>query len=912
MDAARASREPSRSNTGEEGINLPVFEQPPALTRFLDQTEEAIRQRLARLRLFDRVFLLERDWMTRITVLMIILALFWGAVGGFDIFSFQTQVVGYVSQSSLHLSDVEIYSSVTLHGLREFFGFVQQLEMATLGFLLINALGLVPRHKWSLYLSVGLVNASILLLEGPVYLAPFNDNYFPAVGWYFLSPLGVAGHSAYVVSPLFFLGWLSLSAGVLLWTGWMVVHLRDWFRRTRVAPSGLRLPAFLWFLLATVVLTPVTYVPLVISTLWDMGSAYGGWPLSALSNQVVFWIFGHSIVYLLFLLPLVSLYFLIPILARRPVYSYRFAVVSALLFIVLTPMLGLHHLYLTPLPGWATWLTMALSFAIVVPSAITFFSLWMTLKGVPAGEWEWNAVALFALLSMGGMVFGGLTGPVLATQAWDVDLHNSLFVLSHFHAITVLGIAGGGFALLYAVFPILSGRQWFSATLARLHFVGTAVGGVTLVIGMDDLGSLGILRRQVILPVLPVVTVDQWVLFGGIVVVLLAQLFLVANGFLTVFKGELYSAAGLSFDEAVRRAAQSTCPRPRRVPVKDVPFVRRVPRARRERIEKVWIGTVGILLVLVLVAATPGALGVSQTIDNSGSGPSGTEFVTLYAQQYYWTVNETGPIHGSFNNTLVAYAGQWVALNMTAGGATQSLYIPFRSQAPVNVQVVPGSLSHALFQAPSVPGVYGAPDGEYDGPWFGQNAAALIVLPAPSADPFPTLSSFQSAGGAGDLYDPPVMPAARAALVANGEGLFNFSVPGPTLEAQAPSGGGPVSFSWTIPLSSIGINNYLVNDTSLAPNAQEQWVEQHNDTLPYGFRVLRLDPTVGLETVSQGPLRVGSLQVEDLTLTPGVYLYGVTRPVSYTYDPNGESTGQTGFQYGSVMGLWGVLWVGAS
>ncbi len=912
MAAVEPQRDRPRSNTGEAGVNLPVFEEPPALIRFLDQTEEAIRQRLAKLKLFERVFLLHRDWMTRITILMIILALFWGAVGGFDIFSFQTQVVGYVGQSSLHLSDVEIYSSVTLHGLREFFGFVQQLEMGVLGFLLINALGLVPRHKWSLYLSVGLVNASILLLEGPVYLSPFNDNYFPAIGWYFLSPLGVAGHSAYVVSPLFFLGWLSLAAGVLLWTGWMVVHLRDWFRKARASSSGLRFPAFLWMLLAAVVLTPVTYVPVVISTVWDMGAAYGGWALNALSNQVIFWIFGHSIVYLLFLLPLVSLYFLIPILARRPVYSYRFAVVSALMFIVLTPMLGIHHLYLTPLSAWSTWLTMALSFAIVVPSAITFFSLWMTLKGVPAHVWEWNAVALFALLSMGGMVFGGLTGPVVATQAWDVDLHNSLFVLSHFHAITVLGIAGGGFALLYAIFPILSGRQWFSAALARLHFLGTAVGGVTLVMGMDELGSLGILRRQVILPVLPVVTVDQWLLFSGMIVVLLAQLFLVANGFLTVFKGEIYSASGLSFDEAVRRAAQSTCPRPRRVPVQDVPFVRRVPRARREGVEKVWIGTVGILLVLVLAAATPGALKVSQGINDPGTGHANTEFITLYGQQYYWTVNETGAIRGSYNNTLVAYAGQWVALNMTAAGATQSLYIPFRSQAPVNVQVVPGSLSHALFQAPSSPGVYGVPDGEYDGPWFGQDAAALIVLPTPASGPLPSLAAFQSSGGEGDIYNPPVISAAKAALVANGEGLFNFSVPGPTLEAKAPPTGGPVTFSWTIPLSSIGINNYLANDTSLNPNAQEQWVEQHNDTLPYGFRVLRLDPSVGLIPVNQTPLRVGTVQSENLTLVPGVYLYGLTRPVSYIYDPNGESTGQTGFQAGSVMGLWGVLWVESS
>ncbi|EQD53165.1 cytochrome c oxidase subunit I, partial [mine drainage metagenome] len=143
---------------------------------------------------------------------------------------------------------------------------------------------------------------------------------------------------------------------------------------------------------------------------------------------------------------------------------------------------------------------MALSFAVVVPSAITVFSLWMTLKGVPARQWEWNAASLFAVLSFGGVIFGGLSGPVVATVPWDVSTHNSLFILSHFHAIVILGIVAGGFAFLYAMFPILTGRQWVSPLLARIHFALTAIGGVTIVLMFDQLGSLGVLRRAVIVP----------------------------------------------------------------------------------------------------------------------------------------------------------------------------------------------------------------------------------------------------------------------------------------------------------------------------------------------------------------------------------------------------------------------------
>ena len=886
---------------GQEPIG-PAFEQAPILTRFLDQTEEEIRRRLAKIRLFERVFLLERDWMTRITMLMLILGVFWGAVGGFDAFGFQTQVVAFADASALHLSNQEIYSSVTLHGIRELFGMTQQLEMAVFGLLAINALGIQPRHKWSLYLSVGLMNASMLLLQGPVYLTPFNDNYFPAIGWYFLSPLGVNGQSAYVVSPLWFLGWLALAASVLIWAGWLAVHLLAW-RRSPTGATWRRFPVFMWFVVGGLVLVPITYVPLLVSTIWDMGTAYAGWAIYPLANQVIFWMFGHSIVYVLFLLPLVVLYFLVPLLARRPVYSYRFAVVSGILFVVLTPLLGIHHIYLTPLPALADWLTMAASFAIIVPSAITVFSLWMTVKGVPAGEWEWNGASLFALLSFGGVIFGGLSGPDLATVPWDVSAHNSLFVLSHFHAIVILAIVAGGFAFLYATFPILTGRRWASPLLTRIHFALTAIGGLVIVLMFEQLGSIGVLRRAIVFPLLPQVTLDQTLLFAGIVTILIGQLFFVLNGFLTVFRGRHFSAAGLSFDEAVRSAAQSTAFPSARRPVRDIPFVRRVSRARRERAEKLWIGSVIVLLVVVLAFDTPGSFAVSNGIAGATSWPAGTEFATVTGQQYYWAVSEHGAVNGSFDNAFVAYAGSWLNLNLTGTGATRSVYIPFRSIPPVNVQVVPGSTSHALFQVPSQPGVYGAPDGEYDGPWFGQDASALIVLPDPGTNA--SLGAFHSDGGAGNIYDPFVVPAATADLVAEDEGIFNFSVPGPTLSA-AP---GPLAISWTVPLASIDLTNYLVNVTSTDPAAQQAYVVAHHGVLPDPFGLYRIDPARGLVTVTQGNLTIGSPQQLQGNVTTGVYLYGLARPVAYSYDPSGESGVGTGLDTGMVMGLWGVLWV---
>jgi heme/copper-type cytochrome/quinol oxidase subunit 1 len=883
-------------------LPTPLFEETPAVVRFFDTTEEAIRSRLAKATLFRRVFQLDRDWMTRITTLMVIASVFWGIVGALDIFDWRTQVTAYALGQALHLSNQEIYSSVTLHGIRMLFGFAQQLEFALFGIIFVTAFGLTPRHKWVYYLSVFLFNLSLVLMEGPFYLLPqFNDNYFPAVGWYFYSPLGIRGLSEYVASPLWFVGWILISVAAILWAGWMLVHFLDWWRSHR---GGVRrVPPFAFFVLAAVILIPLSYVSVLASSAWDLLNYFGYGPVSPLLNQVLFWFFGHGFVYVLFLIPITAFYFLIPVFAKRPIYSYRAAFAGAVMFTILTPLLAIHHLYLTPVPPWAAWLTMAITFLIVVPTAVSLFTIWMTLKGVKKGEWPWNAVTLFLLLSFGGTVAGGLTGPDNATLAFDIDLHNTLFVVSHFHAIALLSIAAGGFAVVYATFPLLAGRLWYSSRLARAHFAATAVGWSGLVTWMGLLGSDGLLRRTLLFPRTNAIIDGELWLTAFVIVAIGAQLFFVANAVLTLFYGELLTVQGLTLDEIVRKIAASTQPKPT-VPIADAPFTRRIPRTSREGAERMWSTVVVVLVVGVLVATSPLAISDSTAISSPPNPPAGAEYVTLVNHQYYWEVHEAGPVVGSFSNVIVVHAGQWVAVTGTANGATGGLYLPFRTLPVVNIQVIPGSTSYWLFQAPPIPGVYGAPDSEFNGPWFGQDVAALVVLPANGTS---SLAGFESNGGEGDVYDPPVMTANGAFLTGDQEGVFDDSVPGPTLTASA----GAVSFQCEVPMSSIGIDNYLVNVTTTNPNGQQLWVTDHNDTLPESLGIYAVNTTGrGLVPVTTQPLRVGPELNETATLAAGVYVYGLATPVSYVYDPAGESTWMTGSQEGMVMGLWGILWVG--
>ncbi len=886
--------------TPEERV--PVFERPPAIIRFFDATEEAIRSRLAKMTIFERVFQLNRDWMTRITMLMVVASVFWGILGAVDIFGFQTQVTAFALGQPLHLSNQEIYASLTLHGVRMLFGFAQQLELALFGIIFVTAFGITPRHKWAYYLTVFLLNLSLVFMEGPFYLLPyFNDNYFPATDWYFYSPLGIRGLSSYVATPLWYIGWILLAIAVMIWAGWMFVHFLDWWTSHR--GQARRLPPFALFVIALIILIPLSYIAVLISSGWDFANYLGYGPVNPLLNQIVFWFFGHGVVYVLFLIPITVFYFLVPIFAKRPIYSYRAAFAAAVIFTILTPVLSIHHLYLTPVPPWAAWVTMALTFLIIIPSAITFFTLWMTVKGVKKRDWQWNTVTLFLLLSFAGTMAGGLTGPDQNSLAFDIDLHNTMFIVSHFHTIALISIAAGGFALVYAAFPLLAGRLWYSPRLSQTHFVTTAIGWSGLVFFMDLLGSDGILRRSLIFPLASPIVFDQVWLTVFVVISIGAQLFFVANVLLTLFKGEVLSVQGLSLDEIIRKMAQSTHPKPT-VPISDVPFARKVPRARRERAERTWITVVVVLIVGVLFAISPLTFTDSTAIGSPPSDPpAGSEFVSLTGYQYYWGVSEQGPIVGNFSNVIVAQTNQWVVVTATATGATDGFYIPFRNLPVVDIQVIPDAMSYWTFQAPSVPGVYGAPDSEYNGPWFGQDAAALVVLPANGTT---SLAAFESNGGEGDIYNPPVQTAAADLLTSDQEGLFDHSVPGPTLSATA----GAVSFQCYVPLSSIGINNWLVNVTTNNPNGQLNWLAAHNNTLPYSWGIYSINTTGrGLVPVTTRPLVVGTPETMTATLPAGVYEYGLVSAIPYVYNPDGESTWMTGSQTGEIQALWGILWV---
>ncbi|MEM4146272.1 MAG: cbb3-type cytochrome c oxidase subunit I, partial [Metallosphaera sp.] len=161
-----------------------------------------------------QVFQLDKDWLSRITMAMIVLSLIWGILGIIDALMARIQEAVWATSSNFILTSQEYYGSITLHGVRDLFGFAVQLEIAIFAFISLRMLKIQPRLKWFMNLAFIIFNVSFMLLEGPIVLYPtFNDNYFSAGSWYYLAPLGLPNYSQYVLSPLWYVGMELLDIG---------------------------------------------------------------------------------------------------------------------------------------------------------------------------------------------------------------------------------------------------------------------------------------------------------------------------------------------------------------------------------------------------------------------------------------------------------------------------------------------------------------------------------------------------------------------------------------------------------------------------------------------------------------------------------------------------------------------------
>jgi cytochrome c oxidase subunit 1 len=207
--------------------------------------------------------------------------------------------------------------------------------------------------------------------------------------------------------------------------------------------------------------------------------------------QHVFWIFGHPEVYILILPAWGMVSDFLSFFSRKPAFGYKATAMSMTAVTVLSTLVYGHHMFTTQMSPLLTQTFMTLTMTISIPSAI-FFANW--LGTIWKGSIRFTSPMLFSL----GVVFvfglGGLTGLYLGTVTTDLYLHDTYFVVGHFHYTMAASVLLGGFAATYFWFPKMFGRM-MNEGLAKFHFWGTMLGLNGIFFGMLMVGYGGMHRR---------------------------------------------------------------------------------------------------------------------------------------------------------------------------------------------------------------------------------------------------------------------------------------------------------------------------------------------------------------------------------------------------------------------------------
>ena len=271
-----------------------------------------------------------------------------------------------------------------------------------------------------------------------------------------------------------------------------------------------RLPFFVWSQLVTAFLLLLAFPPLegaAVLQLMDRlaktsfflpsGLVVGGQPLqvagsgNALLWQHLFWFLGHPEVYVLILPAMGIVAEVVTNNTRKPLWGYRLMVYSVFVLGFLSFIVWAHHMYLTGMGTAIGAFFQATTMIISIPSVIILSSLILSLYG---GSIRFTTPMLFALGFMPMFGLGGLTGLPLGLAATDIPLHDTNYVVAHFHYLVAPGTIFALFAGIYYWFPKITGRM-MNETLGKIHFVGSIICMNVIFLPMFVQGLAGVNRR---------------------------------------------------------------------------------------------------------------------------------------------------------------------------------------------------------------------------------------------------------------------------------------------------------------------------------------------------------------------------------------------------------------------------------
>ena len=493
----------------------------------------------------------------------LITGIIWAIIGGLFSVIFRLQL-GYPDQSFPWLEDFLghwakggklqpefYYALVTMHGtVLVFFVLTAGLSGTFANFLIPLQIGardmasplLNMLSYWFFFLASVIMVSSLFVQTGPA-----------SGGWTVYPPLSALGEASsgskigmdlWLVSMAMFIV-SSLLGGLNYIT--TILNMRT------KGMSMTRMPLTMWALFFTAVLGVLSFPVLLsgaILLLFDrnLGTSFflsdivvagkilpneGG---SAILFQHLFWFLGHPEVYIILLPAMGIASEIMSVNSRKPIFGYMAMVASMFAICILAFLVWAHHMFVTGLNPFLGAVFVLLTLLIAVPSAIKVFN-WLTTLW--KGNIRFTPGMLFAIGFVSMFISGGLTGIFLGNSALDIHLHDTYFVIAHFHI--VMGVASfmGMFAGVYHWFPKMYGR-YLNNTLAYIHFWITLIGAYLIFWPMHYQGLAGMPRRYYDFS-----NWESFKQFGGLnefislvaMIVFAAQLLFVFNFFYSIFKG---------------------------------------------------------------------------------------------------------------------------------------------------------------------------------------------------------------------------------------------------------------------------------------------------------------------------------------------------------------------------------------
>ncbi|HEV2022265.1 MAG TPA: cbb3-type cytochrome c oxidase subunit I [Terriglobales bacterium] len=258
---------------------------------------------------------------------------------------------------------------------------------------------------------------------------------------------------------------------------------------------------------------------------------------SPLLWQHLFWFFGHPEVYIAILPGMGVASQLLSTFSRKPIFGYRAMVYAIMAIGAMGFLVWGHHMFMSGMDPRSGFAFSVMTMAIGVPSAIKTFN-W--LGTIWRGRVRFATPMLFAVGFVSMFVSGGLSGPILAQPQLDIYLHDTYFVVGHFHLIMGVAAIFGIFAATYYWFPKMFGRMMNNA-MGQAHFWFTFIGSYAIFMPMHYLGMAGHPRRYSQLDVVqflhPLIPVQKFITYAAFITIA-GQLIFVVNLFWSMFKGK--------------------------------------------------------------------------------------------------------------------------------------------------------------------------------------------------------------------------------------------------------------------------------------------------------------------------------------------------------------------------------------